>query len=360
MNYSTYRFTLDIHKTRSQVSIPVLFQDTWVQFFINLTDGGKPYTLEEVDKAVLFGKKADHTEDNPSLLATECEFDEDRTRIIYTFNEQTASALGPVECEIRLYSKTGGLHLTTPSFVILVEDRVVRDDDVKESTGDISAIDRIIENAAEWEDAEDERKAAEASRKEEELKRQEAEQQREALFGGTGLNSLKSINERIDALSTRCDTASNRITRIDNNYVSLSGSVGQLNTWHWEHNKSILDHRDRIAALEKADLAPKEYVDEKVEAARTYADNRFDQILGDGATEALDGIAELARALGEDKNYATTMAAEIAKKVDATEVGAEIAKVIPQVTDAENGMFLRVEGGKWAAVEIPYADGEEY
>ena len=33
---------------------------------------------------------------------------------------------------------------------------------------------------------------------------------------------------------------------------------------------------------------------------------------------------------------------------------------IPRVTDEDEGKFLRVEGGKWAAVDIPYAEGEEY
>jgi hypothetical protein len=30
------------------------------------------------------------------------------------------------------------------------------------------------------------------------------------------------------------------------------------------------------------------------------------------------------------------------------------------VTEEDNGKFLRVEDGKWAAVEIPYAEGEDY
>lgn len=33
---------------------------------------------------------------------------------------------------------------------------------------------------------------------------------------------------------------------------------------------------------------------------------------------------------------------------------------IPRVTEEDNGKFLRVEDGKWAAVEIPYAEEEDY
>lgn len=162
MNHSTYRFTLDIHQARSQVSIPVFFQDTWVRFLINLTDGGKPYTLEEVGRAVLYGKKSDGT-----ALLEECPIIDNNTRIQYTFSEQTASALGPVNCEIRLYSKSG-LHLTSPSFSILVEERVIEDEDIVESETSRTALDELFET-------EEARKAAEAGRVEAEAARAAAE-----------------------------------------------------------------------------------------------------------------------------------------------------------------------------------------
>lgn len=33
---------------------------------------------------------------------------------------------------------------------------------------------------------------------------------------------------------------------------------------------------------------------------------------------------------------------------------------IPRVTSEDDGKFMRVVNGAWAAVEIPYAEGEEY
>ena len=216
MNYSTHRFTLDIHQTRSQVSIPVMFQDTWVRLFINLTDGGKPYKIEEGCTAVLYGKKADGT-----ALVNECEIIDNNTRIVYTFNEQTATCLGEVGCEIRLYSKNG-LQLTSPSFVILVEERVIEDDEIIESEAERSALDSVFASEAERETAEEERKSAEEER-------QAAETDRKESFG---------------------------------------------------------------AMMEKAEFI--------------------------------------------------------------------INHPIPPVTEEDDGKFLRVENGKWAAVEIPYAEGEEY
>ena len=181
MNYSTYRLTLDIHQVIAQVSIPVFFQDTWVRFLFNLTDGGKPYTLEEVAKATLFGKKADGTS-----LVEDCNIIENNTRIEYTFSEQTASALGPVECEIRLYSKSGR-QLTSPSFTIVVEERVLKDEDIIESETEKSAIDRIL-------DSEEAIKAA-ATKAEAEADRAEEAARSIIENGGGGGGSGKSAYE---------------------------------------------------------------------------------------------------------------------------------------------------------------------
>lgn len=165
MNYSTYRFTLDIHKTKSQVSIPVLFQDTGAQIFINLTDGGKPYHIAEGCKAVLYGRKPLFHADTGKYdtLLEDCEVIDGGTRIRYAFSDQTTTQLGSVACEIRLYSKDGKL-LTTPAFEILVEARVIEDDEIIESADERTALDRVFESEMAREEAERERQANEENR----------------------------------------------------------------------------------------------------------------------------------------------------------------------------------------------------
>lgn len=205
MNYSTYRFTLDIHQTRSQVSIPVLYQDTWVQLFINLTDGGKPYKIEEGCKAVLYGKKADG-----KALVNDCEIIDNNTRIKYTFNDQTASCIGSVDCEIRLYSKDG-LQLTTPSFVVLVEDRVIRDEDIVESDDEKSAIDRVLASEEERAEAETARAEAETVRAEAEAVRQFAETARADAEAARA----EAESKRQEAEAARENRLTNTETEVD-------------------------------------------------------------------------------------------------------------------------------------------------
>jgi hypothetical protein len=80
MNFSTYRFTLDLQKHQSQISISAFQYDTAIKLSIGLTDGGVPYYLEDGCIAVLWGKKA-----NGEPISHKCSI-ENNTRMIYEFN----------------------------------------------------------------------------------------------------------------------------------------------------------------------------------------------------------------------------------------------------------------------------------
>ena len=56
MNYSKYRFNLDMQSYISQISLPVRQNDTGIVLRINLTDGGVPYTIKDGCMAVFFAK----------------------------------------------------------------------------------------------------------------------------------------------------------------------------------------------------------------------------------------------------------------------------------------------------------------
>lgn len=198
MNYSIYRFTLDIHKTKSQVSIPVLFHDTGIQFFITLTDGGRPYFIEDGCRAVFSAKKSDG-----KPLLNDCII-EDNTRVRYDFTEQTTNCEGMMNCEIRLYGKDGEL-ITTPAFVVVVDARVIYDNDVKESYGESTTLDNIVayeESRLAGERmriaAEDERAAAEEARAEAEAERVLAEaDRRDAEIVRNNTEIERSVEEAV-------------------------------------------------------------------------------------------------------------------------------------------------------------------
>lgn len=158
MNNSTYRFTLDLQKHQSQMSIAVFQYDTAVRLHISLTDGGKPYLIADGSYAVLYGKRADGR-----AIAHDCQI-QGNTEIIYDFEDTTACVAGAVDCQIKLYGTDQKL-ITAPKFMIAVDERVVSDDDIIAEGGELSAFDEIFFTENERIQAEKERAEAEKNRK---------------------------------------------------------------------------------------------------------------------------------------------------------------------------------------------------
>lgn len=159
MNYSVYRFTLDIHKTKSQVSIPVLLGDTNVKFYISLNDGGTPYKITEGCTVMFAGRKP-----SGAFFYHKCEIEENR--IIYTFNKNTTNELGLINCDLRIFGQSEG-SLTVPRFFIMVEEKVLSDEEIEEyieNNPDLSGLKDIYTSEIDRINAELGREAAEAAR----------------------------------------------------------------------------------------------------------------------------------------------------------------------------------------------------
>jgi hypothetical protein len=159
MEYSKYRFTLDIHKAKSQVSIPVMLGDTNIKFIISLNDGGTPYQIAEGCTVMFAGRKP-----SGKFVYHKCEIEENR--IIYTFNENTASELGTINCDLRIHGKVRG-NLTVPRFFITVEEKAVSDEEIEgyiESSPDLGGLKDIYLSELNRVNAELGREAAEEVR----------------------------------------------------------------------------------------------------------------------------------------------------------------------------------------------------
>ena len=167
MNYSDYRFTLDVQIHQAQVSVPVTFGDSARKLCIGLTDGRKPYVIGEGCIAVFNAKKPDGT-----VIKNYCIIE--RNVILYDFTEQTTNSEGIVYCDITLYGADGKV-LTSPQFIIVVDKRVVRDDEVAVSADEYTALDNIFTKEAQRQEAETARGEAETARSEAEVARIESE-----------------------------------------------------------------------------------------------------------------------------------------------------------------------------------------
>lgn len=159
MNSSNYRFTLDMHRAKSQISFPVMLGDTNRTLNIILSDGGKPYIIEDgcLAKITIKRPTGTHIEDFCTIV--------DNTTIVYDFsqNENTAAVAGLHECDITLYDKDGKI-ITSPEFSMVVSERVLKFDDITLVDEDYTAVDAMIAKEAERQTAEAERISAEAER----------------------------------------------------------------------------------------------------------------------------------------------------------------------------------------------------
>jgi hypothetical protein len=202
MNYSVFRFTLNMHNHRSQVAIPVFLGDTGIRLLISITDGGNPYIIEDGCTAYIRGKKPDGKGIfNPCLILN-------NTMIQYDFTEQTSNREGITTCEIELYGKDGTL-ITAPKFIIVVDSRSLSDSEIAEiiedSDSEVGIIPKIIASVASEEsrvEAEEIRKANELERQAKETERQANEVKRIALYEGVN-NSVANLESRVTNLENK-------------------------------------------------------------------------------------------------------------------------------------------------------------
>lgn len=143
MNKAIYRISLDIHDTGSQVSLSVKKGDTARSIHIILTEKGKPYKIAEGCFATLSGKKADG-----NYLYNDCIIKDNI--IIYDFTKQTTPVVGKVDCEVNLYDANGD-NITSPHFVLMVEDKVYNGEEIESSPEATALIQAVFqaEEAAE-------------------------------------------------------------------------------------------------------------------------------------------------------------------------------------------------------------------
>ena len=188
MNYSDYRFSLDIISTlQAQVSIPATLGDSARRLYIDFTEGRNPYNIADGCRAVFAAKKPDGT-----VIVNDCIIEKNKT-IVYEFSTNTASAEGVVDCEIRLYGTNGKL-ITSPQFIIVVDKRVMRDTEIPFSESEKTTLDNIIL-------AENQRISAEAERIINEANRQATYQEMKGIVGLNGSITL-SASKWVDGKQT--------------------------------------------------------------------------------------------------------------------------------------------------------------
>lgn len=232
-NTSNYRFTLDILSMMSQASLPVRVGDTNRSLYITITEGGNPYILHDGFTAAFVGKKADGNH-----LFNHCII-ENRSVVRYDFTPQTANVAGLVDCEIRIYDPEGYV-VTSPKFVMVVDERVVYDGDLTFSEDEATILDNIIAT---------------------ENKRVDAETARGENFESFMAESEKRVQDIVDRYNIAIASAATRATEI---ILLASAWVGDASPYSQvveiesvtEYSQvDLLPSAEQLAEFQKKDLA---------------------------------------------------------------------------------------------------------
>ena len=138
MEYLTNRIFLDMHTVSPQVSLRVKKADTGRKIYISLREGGRPYQIADDCHAVFSALKPDG-----NYLYNACQIESNV--IVYTFTDQTAAAVGVMDCEVTLYNNEDQV-ITSPRFTMIVEDRVYNGEEIV-STSEADALKEITDRA---------------------------------------------------------------------------------------------------------------------------------------------------------------------------------------------------------------------
>ena len=140
MNYSDYRLSLDIHDEDSGQSLNVKRGDNKSRrIYITLRDGSQPYHISEDCYAVFAATKPDGKILYNSCTISDC-------TIQYEMTGQTTNVAGVTECEIRLYGADNQL-ITSPRFLLIVDETVYDDDKVIDSSDEFTALTELVSEA---------------------------------------------------------------------------------------------------------------------------------------------------------------------------------------------------------------------
>lgn len=131
-----HRIALDLTGPDMCPMIEAQRGDSARTLIISLTQGGRPYWIDEGLTAALFATKPDG---NPLFNACTIE----KNRIRYDFTPQTANVAGAFDCEIWLVAGDKR-EMTTPRFTIAVDERMRTDDVIPESAPEYTAITEMV------------------------------------------------------------------------------------------------------------------------------------------------------------------------------------------------------------------------
>ena len=142
MKYVVSRVTLDLGATSSPLTLTAKQGDSVREIIVGFTNNGSVYPLEDSCTVVFTAEKP-----SGAKIFNECTLDGNNAR--YKFTAQTVSEIGAMKCEFTIFDDMNKPpKLTSPRFMINVEEPVFNDGDVPESSYEFNAISDVVKKVA--------------------------------------------------------------------------------------------------------------------------------------------------------------------------------------------------------------------